>query len=103
MTCTILTFYFRSVITSCLSIVWLPFGVVTDTVADIWHILLKWNQYVREYENTSLRKVATEASSPFAQVDAPTSEVHQRSPAEQNPQKLSTVAGELNISASKKA
>lgn len=96
---TTVKFYFRSVITSCLLIVWLPFGVVTDTVADICHILLKWNQYVREYENNSLRKVATEASSPFAQVDTTASDVHHHSLTEQSPQKLPPVTGELNMSA----
>ena len=61
----------RSVVLTCLSVVLLPFAAVTSTLTDMWHILSKWNQYVREYEKTSQQKVLeTEADSqhlsPFA-------------------------------------
>lgn len=46
----------RSLALSCLSLVWLPFGAVTTSLADIYNIFAKWNQYVREYENVTLQK-----------------------------------------------
>ena len=76
---------------------WLPFGVVKDTVADIWHILLKWNQYVREYERSSLHQAVTGARSPFADVSAQTSELDCHSTAGRDSPKLPTLAGKLTM------
>ncbi|KAL3143003.1 hypothetical protein ABBQ38_003282 [Trebouxia sp. C0009 RCD-2024] len=58
----------RSLALNCLSLVWLPFGAVTTSLADIYNIFAKWNQYVREYENVTLQKPKrTEADTSQAQ------------------------------------
>lgn len=64
----------RSIITVMLLLLWLPFQTVTDTMSDIWRTLVKWNQYVREYETTLLGRPQVTANagtcisgvSPFA-------------------------------------
>ncbi len=63
----------RSVILTCMLLFWLPFGLVTDTLTDIWHVLMKWNQYVMEYEKVSLGNDGTGAQSPFADAKVQTS------------------------------
>jgi hypothetical protein len=88
---------FRSVILTSLLFLWLPFGVAKDTMADIWHILLKWNQYVREYERSSLHQAVKGARSPFADVSAPTSELNCHSMAGGDLSKLPTLAGEFTV------
>jgi len=88
---------FRSVILTSLLFLWLPFGVVTDTVADVWHILLKWNQYVREYERSSLHQAVTGARSPFADVSAQTSELNCHSMAGGDLSKLPTLVGKFTL------
>lgn len=88
---------FRSVILTSLLFLWLPFGVVKDTIADIWHILLKWNQYVREYERSSLHQAVTGARSPFADVSAQTSELHCHSMAGGDLSKLPTLVGKFTM------
>ena len=76
---------------------WLPFGVVQDTIADVWHILLKWNQYVREYEKSSLHQAVTGARSPFADASAQTSELNGHSMAGGELSKLPTLAGKVTL------
>lgn len=88
---------FRSVILTSLLFLWLPFGVVKDTTADIWHILLKWNQYVREYERSSLHQAVTGAKSPFADVSAQTSELNCHSMADGHLSNLPTSAGKFTV------
>ena len=66
-------------------------------IADIWHILLKWNQYVREYERSSLHQAVTGARSPFADVSAQTSELNCHSVAGGNSPNLPTLAGEFTM------
>ena len=57
----------RSLVLTCLLVFWVPFGTIFDIAIDIWHVLLKWNQYVGEYEMTSLKNVSTQNKTPFAE------------------------------------
>ena len=56
----------RSVVVAFLLLFWWPFGTVVNTFSDVWHILLRWNQYVSEYEMSSLSKSSTGSETPFA-------------------------------------
>lgn len=85
----------RSVVLTCLSLVWLPFGAITTSLADVWNTFAKWNQYVREYENTTLQKPksaeaeAKQSQSVVAEPDMQSGPLQDQIPAAQSTQPLS--------------
>ena len=73
-----------------LLLLWLPFQAVSDMFTDVWRILVKWNQYVREYESTALgtaeesgSRPAPNTANPFAEAASQVTASPQRSAASQ--------------------
>lgn len=55
----------RSLIVTALLLLCLPFQAVSDTFTDVWRVLAKWNQYVREHETSLLGKTEPDRGTRF--------------------------------------